>query len=60
MIVISDIFFTDPSPYLEQLSTLQREVVRLRSADEQVRNLTKQLNELQEEYNDLRNQGIFY
>uniref|UniRef100_A0A8R1TZ02 Homeobox protein cut-like n=1 Tax=Onchocerca volvulus TaxID=6282 RepID=A0A8R1TZ02_ONCVO len=48
----------DPSPYLEQLSTLQREVVRLRSADEQVRNLTKQLNELQEEYNDLRNQEL--
>ncbi|KAM3723418.1 Homeobox protein [Dirofilaria immitis] len=48
----------DPSPYLEQLSTLLREVVRLRSADEQVRNLTKQLNELQEECGDLRNQEL--
>uniref|UniRef100_A0A158Q7Q3 Homeobox protein cut-like n=1 Tax=Elaeophora elaphi TaxID=1147741 RepID=A0A158Q7Q3_9BILA len=50
--------FADPSPYLEQVSTLLREVVRLHSVDEQVRNLTKQLNELQEEYGDLRNQDL--
>ncbi|KAL4003042.1 CUT domain family protein [Acanthocheilonema viteae] len=48
----------DPSPYLEQVSTLVRELVRLDSVDEQVRNLTKQLNELQEEYGDLRNQDL--
>uniref|UniRef100_A0A1I8E9E5 Homeobox protein cut-like n=1 Tax=Wuchereria bancrofti TaxID=6293 RepID=A0A1I8E9E5_WUCBA len=48
----------DPSPYLEQVSTLLKEVVRLRSVEEQVRDLTKQLNELQEEYNHLRNQDL--
>ncbi|CAG9535177.1 unnamed protein product [Cercopithifilaria johnstoni] len=48
----------DPSPYLEQVSTLLGELVRLYSVDEQVRNLTKQLNELQEEYGDLRNQDL--
>ncbi|VDO32045.1 unnamed protein product, partial [Brugia timori] len=48
----------DPSPYLEQVSTLLKEVVRLRSVEEQVRDLTKQLNELQEEYDHLRNQDL--
>ncbi|EFO27593.2 CUT domain-containing protein [Loa loa] len=48
----------DPFPYLEQVSTLLRKVIRLCSIDERVRNLTKQLNELQKEYGHLRNQDL--
>uniref|UniRef100_A0A915PFB5 Homeobox protein cut-like n=1 Tax=Setaria digitata TaxID=48799 RepID=A0A915PFB5_9BILA len=49
---------SNPSPYLEQTSALLREAVRLRSVDEQVGSLTKQLIDLQEEYGDLRNQEL--
>uniref|UniRef100_A0A1I7V8V1 Homeobox protein cut-like n=1 Tax=Loa loa TaxID=7209 RepID=A0A1I7V8V1_LOALO len=48
----------NPFPYLEQVSTLLRKVIRLCSIDERVRNLTKQLNELQKEYGHLRNQDL--